>query len=81
MLSWAAEEGHLCGVRTLLECGVVTADSEDIRGMTPLWLAIAVGHGATVQLLVEKGADIDAANGDGQTPPSLAAENSMKQWF
>ncbi|KAE8440718.1 hypothetical protein EG329_006769 [Mollisiaceae sp. DMI_Dod_QoI] len=47
----------------------------DDRGLTPLSLAVYKGHKAIVKLLLEKGADANAAGQDGSTPLHQASEN------
>ncbi len=38
-------------------------------------------HWDTVKLLVEKGADVNAKDNDGDTVLSLASNNEVKQWL
>ncbi|KAL5084943.1 hypothetical protein Trisim1_011297 [Trichoderma cf. simile WF8] len=46
-----------------------------IGNLTDLIIASYHGHSALVKLLIEKGADMEAQDDDGQTPLSRAAEN------
>jgi ankyrin repeat protein len=53
----------------------LNVDAKDHYGQTPLLWAAENGHTATVQLLLEKGAEIESKDELGQTPLSQAAEN------
>ncbi|KAH8890025.1 ankyrin, partial [Thozetella sp. PMI_491] len=49
-------------------------EAKDKFGLTPLLQAVLLGHEAVVQLLLDKGADLEAKEKDsGQTPLSQAA--------
>jgi hypothetical protein len=50
----------------------------DSHGQTPLLWAVRGGHEAVVQLLLEKGADIEARDHSGQTALLWAAENGHR---
>jgi ankyrin repeat protein len=81
-LSWSSEKGHDSIVQLLLDqfpkiesivkyfaralAGLV--DRPDRLGKTPLWYAAANGHTKAVQLLLQKGATIDARDDTGLTP-------------
>jgi ankyrin repeat protein len=70
----AAKEGEIERVRELLDRGVdPNSDSGMPHGMSPLMLAAWKGHLEVVQLLVERGANIDYQDGDNFTPITLAA--------
>lgn len=43
------------------------------RGQTPLWFAVEQGHEGVVQLLLEKGADVNSKDFRGEIPLSCAA--------
>ncbi|MGB7217861.1 MAG: ankyrin repeat domain-containing protein [Vicinamibacterales bacterium] len=76
-LMWAAREGHLAVVKTLLEVGgnpnlkshVTTlterrAADHPTGGMTALMFAVRDGHGDVAEALIKGGADLKATNGD-----------------
>ncbi|MCU1234291.1 MAG: Ankyrin [Candidatus Solibacter sp.] len=55
-------------MKALLDAGA-KVDAEDVRRMTPLMLAIATDHAdpRTVRLLIERGADVNKKDREGQT--------------
>ena len=67
-LHFAARQGHLQAVQTLLDAG---ADINQITGgdrTSPLLIAIVNGHFDLAQVLLEKGADPTLASENGVTP-------------
>ena len=65
---------------SMLEYDDVAVDSKDRYGRTPLWWAAENGHEAVVELLVEKGADVNSKEDrDGRTPLWWAAENGHEE--
>jgi ankyrin repeat protein len=87
-LMWAAAEGHLDVVRTLLEVGAapnltghVTSFTKrehadhPTGGFTALMFAVRNGHEAVARALVARGADLQATNGDGATAMIIAIVN------
>lgn len=72
-LHFAAQQSLAEAVQTLLEAGA-PVDQQDRFGNTPLWRAVFNSRGqiATVQLLLQSGADPDVVNEAGATPRDLA---------
>jgi ankyrin repeat protein len=58
--------GDLPGLRSLLDHGV-SPNSADSRGVTPLMNSAAVGSLESMQLLVERGAEVNTQNAFGST--------------
>ncbi|KAG5747902.1 hypothetical protein H9Q72_014013 [Fusarium xylarioides] len=73
-LHWAARNGHVGTVRTLIDRGAVV-DVTDNAGRTPLAGAATNGHGMIIELLLALGATIDFRTNSGATPIHLAARN------
>jgi len=64
----AAEKGNIEAVKWHLDAGAdVNAQDNDIR-WTPLHVAAAFGHKEIAELLIAKGADVNAKNKGGETP-------------
>ena len=53
-------------------------DTKGSDGMTPLHIAAALGQKDTAQLLLAKGADVNAKSNDGDTPLHVAAITNNK---
>ncbi len=72
-LMFAARDGHIDVVRTLLKAG---ADPEftDPDGSTALIVALMNGHWDTAKLLIESGADVNTWDWWGQAPLYLAVD-------
>ena len=66
------EEGTLAAVRFLLDRGA-RVNAVDEAGNTALHHVVDKGFGRVVELLVERGADLEIANRRGQTPRAVAA--------
>ncbi|RDW85731.1 hypothetical protein BP5796_04056 [Coleophoma crateriformis] len=75
LLSQAAERGNEVIFALLLETDQFETDLKDIGRWKPLHLASEDGHINIVKLLVEKGADINAADMNGRTLLYRASEN------
>ncbi|MGY8815342.1 MAG: ankyrin repeat domain-containing protein [Gammaproteobacteria bacterium] len=71
------EKKALTAAKRLLELGA-NVNETTATGWTPLHAAAYIGANSLVEFLVDKGASLDAQNGCGRTPLSLAeAENSV----
>ena len=71
-LMTAARTGTLASVRALLSRGVSVDSKDERRGQTALMWAVAEGHAAVVQELIDAGADFRARLTSGFTPLLLA---------
>ena len=69
--------GDLDGVLGVLESEPKSLDQRDRRGLTALHHAARCGHVKLVEQLVERGADLEAANRHGHVPLSVAVEESQ----
>ena len=65
-------------VGTLAKAHPELYDTKGSDGMTPLHVAAALGQKDTVQLLLAKGADVNAKSNDGETPLQVAAITNSK---
>ncbi|MBT8476854.1 MAG: ankyrin repeat domain-containing protein [Alphaproteobacteria bacterium] len=74
-LHWAAARGHSDVARELIEAGAdPNQEGHGPDRLTPLHLASSGGHLALVELLVERGANLEAGNGAVGTPLHSAAQ-------
>jgi ankyrin repeat protein len=64
-------------VKTLVAMGADVNETSD-TGWTPLHAAAYIGSNDIIEFLVEKGANLGAQNGCGQTPMSLADASNAK---
>ncbi|KAK3736343.1 hypothetical protein QZH41_020795, partial [Actinostola sp. cb2023] len=72
-LHYAAQEGHIEVVSTLISKTVAPIHMRDSRGQIPLHLAALNGYKELVTLLIGQGSDINTEDQDGNTPIHLAA--------
>jgi len=56
-------------------------ETADKFGRTPLLDSFRCKASATIELLVEAGADLKATDNDGNTAIILAASSSFQEWF
>ena len=71
----AVKEGDLEHVRLILEADQRLANQKDESGATPLHYATLHGHRPIVQLLIDRGADINSTDNQfGATPAGWAIE-------
>ena len=75
----AAKNGNLAGVQAELDKGVNVIEKEDNYGRTPLHHASTNGHKKIVELLIAKGADVNAKSKYTGTPLRAAAEKGHKE--
>ena len=71
----AAFSGDEARLRQLIGQGLEPDGHEPHAGATPLWLACLGGHAACARLLIELGADTNAASNDGATPLAMCCIN------
>lgn len=76
-LLWAAREGHVAVVQTLLDWGI-DINTRDSTGDTPICIAALEKHESVVRFLVQKGADVGAKNDHGGTALMNAAYNGTE---
>ena len=69
--------GDIEGVTSVLETDPTRIDQRDRRGLTALHHAARCGHVELIKTLIERGADIHAANRHGHVPLSIAVEDSQ----
>lgn len=69
---WAIEKGRTESVEFLLNSGADIEYREGLTGNTPLIKAAAKGDVLTTQLLISRGANINAVNSSGQTAEDAA---------
>ncbi len=72
-LMFAAREGHVDAVRTLLKAGA-NPDFTDPDGSTALIVALMNGHWDTAKLLIDAGADVNMWDLWGQSPLYMAVD-------
>ncbi|GFF62754.1 hypothetical protein IFM47457_01977 [Aspergillus lentulus] len=76
-LSWAAQEGRINIIKLLLQTET-SVDDKDATGRTPLSRASGNGHEAVAELLISKGADVNAGN-YGKPPLLHAVEEGHEE--
>ena len=75
----AVFDGNIEAIKQAIADGV-DVNSKGIGGFTPLLIAAMEGHNEVVELLISKGADVDARwHGDGATPLRFAAARGYKE--
>ncbi|MHB9134068.1 MAG: ankyrin repeat domain-containing protein [Armatimonadota bacterium] len=74
----AAKAGDTVKLEALLKADDKLLTAKDDNGLTPLHWAAAAGKISVVQLLLDKGADVNAVDTSGRTPLHGAAGNGQK---
>jgi protein phosphatase 1 regulatory subunit 12A len=62
-----AKAGNLEEINKLIEEGV-EIDTADVKGLTPLILAVKQENIPVVEMLIQRGADINKGDNEGKTP-------------
>lgn len=75
VLCWAAGKGYLGWCSLLLQKGHDVNITSAGKELTPLHLAAGSGHESVIELLLERGALVDALDTNGETPLHHAARN------
>jgi len=74
----AAAVGRTRGLEELLEAEPGLAATRTSDGSTPLHLAARFDQRDAAELLIERGADTDARDGDGRTPAEVAVGDARE---
>lgn len=71
----AARSGDVQKLKSILMTAPESIGKTDNKGRTPLHISASRGRSAAVKLLIEKGAQLNAADKDGRTPLFLAVDS------
>ncbi|WP_375138233.1 ankyrin repeat domain-containing protein [Wolbachia pipientis] len=77
-LHWAAEKGHKEVVEALLQVKGIDVNATNQQKETPLHWAAEKGHKEVVEALLDKGANVDAEDENGDTPLDLATTQDIR---
>ena len=77
-LASASASGHTAQARDLVAQGA-NVDAPDLRGLTPVMLAVLGGHLDTAVQLALSGADLTCRNAEGRTALELAVLSANRE--
>ena len=75
----AAWKGDIKAIEQHLAAGKDVDAKDDLYGDTPLLWAAGLGHKGVVEMLITKGADVNAKDVDDETPLNWAEEGKHKE--
>lgn len=79
-IHYAAENGHVVAIETLIKLGSQALDSPDLMGHTPMSLAAEKGQCSVIAALVRLGSQaIDTPDHEGRTPVYRAASKKQEE--
>jgi len=81
LLHWAADRGHCEVAKLLLDAEPSMLNVQDAEGQTALHYAASCGHKGLVLLLLERGADPNIADVEGETANNADTDAGVKAVF
>jgi len=81
LLHWAADRGHIGIAEIIINKNCSLINSQDAEGLTPLHYASSCGHLAVVRLLLQRGADPNIQDLEGDTPNNYDTDKTIQEVF